>query len=54
MGSFLHFDIQTRKMLDALDASIDFAENHADYPRSVAELKQRLEPDASELVSIQV
>ena len=38
MGSFLHFDSQTQKMLDALDLSIDFAENHAQYPRSVAEI----------------
>ena len=31
MGSFLHFDRQTQKMLiEALDVSIEFAENHAD------------------------
>lgn len=38
MGSFLHFDLQTQKMLDALDVSIDFAKNHATYPRSVADM----------------
>lgn len=38
MGSFLHFDSQTQKMLDALDVSIDFAKNHAPYPLSVAEI----------------
>ncbi len=37
-GSFLHFDLQTQKMIDALDVSIDFAENHATYPRSVADI----------------
>ena len=38
MGSFLHFDLQTRKIIEALDVSIDFAENHATYPRSVADM----------------
>ena len=38
MGSFLHFDANTRKMLAALDESIEFAENHATYPRSVADM----------------
>ncbi len=42
MGSYLHFHIQTEKMLEALDMSIDFAENHAEYPRSVDELHRRL------------
>lgn len=40
MGSYLHFDGQTRKILDALEVSIDFAEHHATYPRSVAEIPQ--------------
>ncbi len=38
MGSFLHFDKQTHKILKALDVSIDYAENHASYPRSVKEM----------------
>lgn len=38
MGSYLHFDSQTRKILESLDQSIDFAENHATYPRSVADI----------------
>lgn len=38
MGSFLHFDLQTQKILEGLDTSIDFALNHAEYPRSVAEM----------------
>jgi len=38
MGAFLHFNGQTDKMLVALDESIDYAENHADYPRSVKEI----------------
>ncbi|TWU66243.1 Radical SAM superfamily protein [Crateriforma conspicua] len=42
MGSYLHFHGQTEKMLDALDVSIDFAENHAAYPRSVQEMHRRL------------
>ena len=42
MGSFLHFDAQTQKMLQSLDESIDFAENHAEYPRSVEDARQRL------------
>lgn len=41
MGSFLHFHAQTQKMLDALDTSIDFAENQAEYPLSVDEMHQR-------------
>ncbi|MCM2373855.1 B12-binding domain-containing radical SAM protein [Aporhodopirellula aestuarii] len=43
-GTFLHFDLQTQRMLDALDVSIDFAKNHATYPRSVAEIPA---PDGS-------
>ncbi|MEM9587735.1 MAG: DUF4070 domain-containing protein [Planctomycetota bacterium] len=42
MGSYLHFDKQSQKILEALETSIDFAENQATYPRSVAELKDRL------------
>lgn len=42
MGSFLHFDAQTQRMLKALDDSIQFAEDHAEYPRSVTEMNQRL------------
>ena len=38
MGSFLHFDLQTQRIIDSLDLSIDFAENHAKYPRSVADM----------------
>ncbi|MCO8124049.1 B12-binding domain-containing radical SAM protein [Stieleria sp. TO1_6] len=38
MGSYLHFDGQTQKILVALDQSIEFAENHATYPMSVAEI----------------
>ncbi|MEO1524389.1 MAG: B12-binding domain-containing radical SAM protein [Planctomycetota bacterium] len=38
MGSYLHFDQQTRKILEGLDVSIDFAENHATYPRSVDDI----------------
>ncbi|KAA1259006.1 Radical SAM superfamily protein [Rubripirellula obstinata] len=38
MGSFLHFDLQTRRILESLDLSIDFAENQATYPRSVADM----------------
>ncbi|TWU08315.1 DUF4070 domain-containing protein [Stieleria varia] len=38
MGSFLHFDLQTQKILETLDASIDFAKHHAEYPRSVADM----------------
>ncbi|MCA9136182.1 MAG: DUF4070 domain-containing protein, partial [Planctomycetales bacterium] len=41
MGSYLHFDGQTRKIVEALEVSIDFAENHATYPRSVAEIPQQ-------------
>ena len=41
MGSFLHFDAQTGKMLRALDESIDFAEKHATYPRCVADMPRR-------------
>jgi radical SAM superfamily enzyme YgiQ (UPF0313 family) len=52
MGSFLHFDKQTRKIIEALDLSIDYAENHAEYPRSVAELKERLNIVPEQLVSI--
>jgi len=40
MGSFLHFDAQTHKMLKALDESIDFAQHHATYPRSVAQMPE--------------
>ena len=43
MGSFLHFDLQTQKMLDALDQSIDYTENHAKYPRSVADIPAAIE-----------
>ncbi|TWT49652.1 Radical SAM superfamily protein [Rubripirellula amarantea] len=39
MGSFLHFDLQTRKILETLDVSIDYAENHAPYPRSIKDAK---------------
>jgi len=42
MGSYLHFARQTKKMLVQLDLSIEFAKNQATYPRSVAELKTRL------------
>ena len=38
MGSFLHFDLQTQRILESLDLSIDYAENHATYPRSVADM----------------
>jgi len=34
MGSYLHFHGQTDKMLAALDESIRFAEQEAEYPRS--------------------
>ncbi|MEL6104686.1 MAG: DUF4070 domain-containing protein, partial [Planctomycetota bacterium] len=44
MGSYLHFDQQTRKILEGLDVSIDFAENHATYPRSVDEIPGRESP----------
>ncbi len=52
MGSFLHFDKQTRKIIEGLDLSIEFAENQAEYPRSVAELKERLKIEPEQLVSI--
>jgi len=42
MGSYLHFARQTKKMLVQLDLSIEFAKSQATYPRSVAELKTRL------------
>jgi len=42
MGAFLHFDAQTGKMLVALDESINFAENHAEYPRSVKQMSPRI------------
>ena len=38
MGSYLHFDMQSQKILEALEVSIDFAEHHAGYPRSVTEM----------------
>ncbi len=41
MGSFLHFDLQTRRILSALDESIRYAEDQATYPRSVAEIPKR-------------
>ena len=44
MGSYLHFRGQTQKMLEALDVSIDYAENHATYPRSVAEMEGKTLP----------
>ncbi|WP_231603323.1 B12-binding domain-containing radical SAM protein [Neorhodopirellula pilleata] len=48
-GSFLHFDAQTQKMLVALRQSIDFAENHAEYPRSVHDIPPLMNepPDSS-------
>ncbi|EMI45454.1 B12-binding domain-containing radical SAM protein [Rhodopirellula sp. SWK7] len=46
-GSFLHFDAQTRKMLSALSLSIDFAQNHATYPRSVGEIPAHKIPAAN-------
>ncbi|MCY2975352.1 MAG: hypothetical protein NTW52_11880 [Planctomycetota bacterium] len=42
MGSYLHFARQTKKMLVQLDLSIEFGKNQATYPRSVSELKARL------------
>ena len=42
MGAFLHFDAQTGKMLIALDESIHFAENVAEYPRSVKQMSPRI------------
>ena len=47
MGSYLHFDKQTRKILEGLELSIDFAEKHATYPRSVADIPR--EPESVEL-----
>ncbi|MEO1618313.1 MAG: DUF4070 domain-containing protein [Planctomycetota bacterium] len=41
MGAFLHFHAQTQKMLDALDASVEFAETKATYPRSVDDIARR-------------
>ncbi|KAA5547334.1 radical SAM protein [Roseiconus nitratireducens] len=38
MGSYLHFDKQTQKILEALQCSIEFAEQHATYPMSVADI----------------
>ena len=43
MGSFLHFDQNTQKMLDALDVSIQFTDV-APYPRSVADMPKLDEP----------
>jgi len=40
MGAYLHFHKQTDKMLVALDESIRFAEQEAEYPRSTKETKQ--------------
>ncbi len=52
MGSFLHFDKQTKKIIEALDLSIHYAENHAEYPRDVADLRKRLGAEPEQLVSI--
>lgn len=42
MGAFLHFDRQTAKIIASLDESIHYAENHADYPRSVKQMSPRV------------
>lgn len=42
MGSYLHFARQTKRMSEQLEVSIEYAKTQATYPRSVAELKQRL------------
>ncbi len=52
MGSFLHFDQQTKKIIESLDLAIDYAENQAEYPRSVPELKKRLSLEPDQLVNI--
>lgn len=38
MGTYLHFDRQTRRITEQLDISIEFTENQATYPRSTAEI----------------
>ena len=45
MGSFLQFDLQTRRILKSLDESIEFAETQATYPRSVADMPRRPEAE---------
>jgi len=42
IGSYLHFARQTKKMMAQLDLSMEFAKSQATYPRSVAELRERL------------
>uniref|UniRef100_UPI00384F513D radical SAM protein n=1 Tax=Neorhodopirellula lusitana TaxID=445327 RepID=UPI00384F513D len=51
-GSFLHFDAQTQKMLEALRVSIDFAENTATYPRSVADIPRQLGEDRNAVLPV--
>lgn len=52
MGAYLHFDAQSRKMLQAVEESINFAVNHAEYPRSVAEMRRAGEsPDSLPVLS---
>ena len=54
MGSFLHFDGQTKKIIDGLDLSIDFAQNHATYPLSVSEMNKRLAESDPTAVSLPI
>lgn len=54
MGSFLHFDSQTQKMLDALELSIDFTKHHATYPRSVADIPPMSSTEPGQLASLPI
>ncbi|MDA0589186.1 MAG: DUF4070 domain-containing protein [Planctomycetota bacterium] len=38
MASFLHFEQQSQHIRDSIDVAIDFATNHATYPRQVSDL----------------